>query len=76
MHSGEAVKDEDDFYGNNVILASRIAAQAAGGEVLVSALLKQLVDSAGGFVFGEGREVELKGLAEPQRIFAVNWGET
>jgi class 3 adenylate cyclase len=73
MHSGEAVKDEDDFYGNNVILASRIAAQAAGGEVLVSALLKQLVDTAGGFAFGDGREVELKGVAERQRIFAVRW---
>ena len=44
LHTGEAIKDADDFYGRNVILASRVADQAVGGEILVSSLLKELVD--------------------------------
>ena len=37
-------------------LASRIADQAKGGEILVSALLKELTDSAGDIRFGEEQE--------------------
>jgi class 3 adenylate cyclase len=40
LHTGEAIKEGDDFYGRSVVLASRIAGQ--GVQVLVSALLKEL----------------------------------
>jgi class 3 adenylate cyclase len=73
LHTGEAIKEADDFYGKNVILAARIAAQAEGGEILVSSLLKELTESAGDIEFGQGREVELKGLAGPHRVFEVVW---
>ena len=72
LHAGEAIKDGDDFYGKNVIMASRVAGKAAGGEILVSSLLRQLVESGvGAGVFGEGREVELKGLAGTHTVYAV-----
>ena len=48
LHAGEAIKDGDDFYGKNVILASRVAGKAVGGEILVSSLLRQLVESSVG----------------------------
>jgi len=32
----------EDFFGKNVIRASRIADQGQGGEILLSALLKEL----------------------------------
>ena len=73
LHTGEFVKEMEDFFGKNVILASRIADQAHGGEILVSALLKELTDSAGDIRFGEGQEVELKGLAGLNRVYAVEW---
>jgi hypothetical protein len=73
LHTGEAIKETDDFYGKNVILAARIAAQARGGEILVSSLLKELTESAGDIGFGEGREVKLKGLAGRHRVFEVGW---
>jgi len=73
LHTGEAVKEAEDFYGKHVILASRIAAQAQGGEILVSSLLKELTESAGDIAFGERREVELKGLKGKQRVFEVEW---
>ena len=36
LHTGEVIAEEGDFFGKNVILAARIAAQASGGEILVS----------------------------------------
>ena len=72
LHAGEAIKDGDDFYGKNVILASRVAGKAVGGEILVSSLLRALVESSvGAAMFGEPREVELKGLAGAHTVFAV-----
>jgi class 3 adenylate cyclase/tRNA A-37 threonylcarbamoyl transferase component Bud32 len=73
LHTGEALKDADKFFGKTVILASRIAAQARGGEILVSSLLKQLTESTGDLRFGAAREVDLKGITERQRMFAVEW---
>jgi class 3 adenylate cyclase len=74
LHAGEAIKDGDDFYGKNVILASRVAGQAAGGEILVSALVRQLVESSvAGGIFVDARVVELKGLAGTHTIHAVRW---
>jgi class 3 adenylate cyclase len=72
LHAGEVIKDDDDFYGKNVIMASRVAGKAVGGEILVSSLLRQLVESSvGAAMFGEAREVELKGLSGTHTIFAV-----
>jgi uncharacterized protein (TIGR02246 family) len=74
LHTGEAIKDADDFFGRHVILAARIADEARGGEILVSGLVKELTASGGDIAFGEGRDVELKGLSGSQRVFAVTWG--
>jgi len=71
LHTGEFVQEMEDFFGKNVILASRIADQAQGGEILVSSLLKELTDSAGDIQFGEVQEVELKGLAGLNRVYSV-----
>ena len=50
-----------------------LAGIALGGEILVSELLCQLTESSREFVFGQIREVELKGLAGVQRLCAVGW---
>ena len=72
LHAGEAIKDGDDFYGKNVIMASRVAGKAVGGEILVSSLLRQLVESSvGAAMFGEPREMELKGLAGRHTTYPV-----
>jgi class 3 adenylate cyclase len=73
LHAGEAIKEANDFYGRHVILASRIANEALGCQILVSSLLKELTESAGDIRFDEGRELELKGLAGLHRVFAVAW---
>ncbi len=73
LHAGEPVREGDDFYGKSVIVASRIAGQARGGEILVSALLKDLVESAGDVNFGDARQAELKGFDQPYALFPVVW---
>jgi class 3 adenylate cyclase len=73
LHVGEVVRAEDDFFGRNVILAARIAAKADGDQVLVSALLRELVASSGDFTFGDEHELELKGLPGQHRVTTVAW---
>jgi hypothetical protein len=75
LHTGEVVREADDFYGRHVNLASRIADQAQGGEILVSALLKELAAGSSEFAFDEGRDVNLKGLSGEQRVFTLVWDE-
>ncbi len=72
LHTGEPVKENNDFYGTQVTQAARIASEASGGEIIVSALLKELTDASGDISFSEGREVELKGLGT-QHVFAISW---
>jgi class 3 adenylate cyclase len=74
LHTGEAIREADDFYGHHVNLAARIAAQAGSREILVSSLLKELTSSSGEFEYDAGRDVTLKGISDPQRLFAVHWG--
>ena len=73
LHTGVAIAEEGDFFGRNVILAARIAAQAEGGEILVSEDLREHARGEEGLAFGEGRELELKGMAGQHRIYDVNW---
>ena len=72
LHTGEAIKESEDFFGKTVILAARIAPQAVGGEILVSSLLKALVESSGEFEFGDERDMELKGLAGTHQVFSIS----
>ena len=62
LHSGEAIKHDDDFYGRTVVIAARISALALGGEILASDLVYALARGLGTFTFGEKRSATLKGL--------------
>src|SRR5438128_2475973 len=74
LHAGDVIKEGEDFFGRNVIMAARVASKAQGGEILASGVLKALL--AGSDVsWGEKRTVELKGLSGKHEIWAVNWSE-
>jgi class 3 adenylate cyclase len=70
MHTGDAMREDDDFYGRNIALAARIAEHAGAGEVLASAVVKQLAESGGDISFEAERVVQLKGLGE-QAVYTV-----
>jgi class 3 adenylate cyclase len=73
IHTGEALHEDDDLFGRTVIVASRIAAAACGGEVLASSLVVDLAAGDPSLVFDEGREVALKGVAQSHRVHALKW---
>jgi class 3 adenylate cyclase len=76
LHIGEVISEEGDYFGKNVILAARIAAQAMGSEILVSEELREAAstgDGDNGLRFDEGRELELKGLAGSHRVYRADW---
>ena len=73
LHTGEAIAEEGDFFGRNVVLAARIAAQARGGEILVSEALREQAEGEDGLAFGEGRELELKGMAGTHTVHRAEW---
>lgn len=69
IHMGKSVRRGDDLFGRNVAMAARVAAQADGGEILVSAPVCAAVGDQQRF--DEGREAELKGFAGTHRLYAV-----
>jgi len=74
VHTGEVIRREDgDLFGRHVILAARIAGAAYGGEILVSSLVRELVEPRGVLHFGEPRTIALKGLDGPHVVHRVEW---
>lgn len=71
IHSGKSVRRGDDLFGRNVALAARVAAEADGGEVLVSESVREAVAGRDGVRFDDGREVDLKGFSGTHRVYAV-----
>jgi class 3 adenylate cyclase/pimeloyl-ACP methyl ester carboxylesterase len=70
LHTGEIELIGDDVAGIAVHIGARVLAQAAGGEVLVSSTVKDLV-AGSGINFTERGEHELKGVPGAWRVFAV-----
>jgi adenylate cyclase len=67
VHSGSAIYRDGDYYGRDVNIASRVAARAAGGEVLVT---RPIVERAGPHLeFERIAEVRLKGFTASTEIF-------
>ena len=71
IHMGRSVRRGDDLFGRNVAMAARVAAQAVGGEILVSQPVHDTLRDFDDIRFDEGRDVELKGFSGSYRLFAV-----
>ena len=72
IHTGDAIKDSDHFFGTTVHYAARVASQAGGGEILVSNLVHDLVAGATpSFRFAPARSVELKGIDGEHRVYSL-----
>lgn len=70
VHSGEVERHPDNIRGVAVHAASRIAALAGAGEVLVSNSTVGLLEGSG-LRFEDGGEHELKGLSGRRRLFRL-----
>ncbi|RLC59090.1 MAG: hypothetical protein DRI30_01395 [Chloroflexi bacterium] len=72
LNAGEPIEDDGDLFGATVILASRIAAKADGGEILVSNVVRELVTGKD-FLFNDRGDTELRGFEDPVRVYEVWW---
>ncbi len=74
LNAGEPIEEDGDLFGATVILASRIAAKADGGEILVADTIRGLT-SGKGFLFADRGEFVAKGFEDPVRVYEVRWRE-
>ncbi len=72
LNAGEPIEEDGDLFGATVILASRIAAKADGGEILVADTVRGLC-SGKGFLFADRGAFVAKGFEEPMRVYEVRW---
>jgi class 3 adenylate cyclase len=72
LNAGEPIEEDGDLFGATVILASRIAAKADGGEILVADTVRGLC-SGKGFLFSDRGDFVAKGFEEPVRVYEVGW---
>jgi len=70
VHTGEVLREADDFFGQAVNYAARVAASAGGDEIVVSGVVRDLVSSPD-FTFGTPRDVELRGFAGVHRVYPL-----
>jgi adenylate cyclase len=73
IHYGQVLYRDGDYYGREVNLAARVAARAAGGEVLVT---RPVIENAGAHLeFEPIGDVRLKGFARPTELFLARLAE-
>jgi class 3 adenylate cyclase len=75
IHAGDVIREQNNVYGGAVNIASRISALSAPGEVLVSDTVRSLARTSAGVTFEDRGELVLKGVADPQRVYAVRAAE-
>jgi adenylate cyclase len=73
IHYGNALYRDGDYFGRDVNIASRVAARAGGGEVLVT---RPVVERARGDLrFDRIAQVRLKGFTESTEVFIARAGK-
>lgn len=72
LHTGSALPQGGDLYGINVNLAARIADEAKGGEIIVSAQTSELAQGRG-IPFDAPRDVVLRGLSGSHSVMTIDW---
>ena len=71
LHAGDVIREANNVFGGAVNIAARISALSAPGEVLVSRTIADLARTSAGVTFEDHGEHALKGVADPQRVYAV-----
>ena len=74
IHSGKVVARDGDYFGLNVAMAARVAAQAAGGEILVTDGVRESVEDVSFSLSADA--VELKGIPGTHQLWSVDWKQT
>jgi predicted ATPase/class 3 adenylate cyclase len=73
VSAGDVTFEESDCFGTPVIEAARLCAEAGGGKILVSEVVRLLAGAAGNHRLIPVDALELKGLPGPVSAFEVMW---
>ena len=74
LNAGEPIEEDGDLFGSTVIMASRVAAKAAAGEILIPEPLRHLLTGKS-YVYADRGETMLKGFEDAVRLYEVRWRE-
>ncbi|MFP6651862.1 MAG: adenylate/guanylate cyclase domain-containing protein [Dehalococcoidia bacterium] len=69
----EPIREEQDLFGMSVGVAAWTGATAGAGQILTSQIVYDFLSGAGQFKFDSADEHTLKGVAEAQRLYEINW---
>jgi class 3 adenylate cyclase len=72
LNAGEPIEEDGDLFGSTVIMASRIAAKAGAGEILIPEPLRHLLTGKS-YVYADRGETMLKGFEDAVRLYEVRW---
>ncbi|MCW3019156.1 MAG: family transcriptional regulator, partial [Solirubrobacterales bacterium] len=70
---GDATIEEGDFFGWPAVEATRLCGAAAGGQIVLSALVHQVAGARADARFRSLGALELKGISEPLQAFELRW---
>ncbi len=70
VHSGPAIFRDGDYYGREINRAARIVTRGAGGEVIVTSILRDAAELRD-FRLQSIGSVRLKGFDQPEELFVV-----
>lgn len=76
VHSGELLREGNDYFGSTVIIARRLCDGAAAGETIISTEAADLIEAG-----AEGRleplgPVDLKGISSPVNASRLLWAQS
>ena len=73
LSAGEVIRETDDYFGDPVIEAARLCAQADGGQILAADLVRAMAGRRSSHTFSALGAIELKGLPVPIETLEVFW---
>jgi class 3 adenylate cyclase/tetratricopeptide (TPR) repeat protein len=73
LHAGEPIQDEADYFGRPVVVAKRLCDQADGGQIVASAVVRDLVADRRDLHLVDLGSLQLKGLSEAVPAVEVKW---
>jgi class 3 adenylate cyclase/tetratricopeptide (TPR) repeat protein len=73
INTGEVQYEEGDLYGEAVNASARIADKAAGGEILISDIVKSLLGRTPDIELSDRGRLRLKGFPDRWRLWEVAW---
>lgn len=73
LHTGFVISSGESVFGRNVLIAARIADQAAGGEILVSEAVREYTATDPSFAFESRGAIHLRGVHGEHEVHSVGW---